>query len=159
MVQSPAMNEVRALFHRWINAWNNQDATGMASCVARDGLVIGFDGSKMTGPAEVESTLSAIFKDHQTARYVTIERKIRMLAPTVALFVADAGMVPRDDTAINPDVNARQTMLAVRTGDQWLIELIQNTPASLHGRRDIALALTEELKSVAKRIRPTHYDA
>jgi uncharacterized protein (TIGR02246 family) len=40
---------VTGLYDRLIGAWNAADAAGMASLISKDGLVIGFDGSQMTG--------------------------------------------------------------------------------------------------------------
>lgn len=151
MVQSPAMADVRTLYQRMVRAWNAQDAVGFASCLAPQGLIIGYDGSKMVGRAGAESSLGEFFRAHPTARFVTIERKIRMLSPTVALYVGDVGMVPRGQHELNPAANARQTMIAVRQGDHWAVELFQSSPAPLHGGPDLALALNEELKETLSR--------
>ncbi len=37
--------------------------------------------------------------------------------------------------------------MAVRRDSAWRIALFQNTPAQLHGRPDLANALTEELRA------------
>ena len=151
MVQSPAMADVRNLYQRLIQSWNDQDARGMATCLSEQGVMIGFDGSKMVGRAEVETSLVGIFREHPVARFVTIERKIRMLSPTVAMYIGDAGMVGRGHHELNPDVNTRHTLIAIRQHDTWSAELFQNTPAALHGRPDLQLALTEELKTALAR--------
>ena len=139
---------VRDRYLSWLDAWNRQDAAGMAACLAPNGIVIGFDGSLMTGPAEVESTLAAIFANHQTGRYYPIVRDVREIAPGVQLLRADTGMVPAGQNEINPDLNAVQTMIAVEHAGVWLIEIFQNTPAALHGRADLRETLTAELRDL-----------
>jgi len=48
----------------------------MAAAIAPDGLVIGFDGSQMSGRDEVAEELGRIFADHETATYVTKVRSV-----------------------------------------------------------------------------------
>lgn len=143
-----SQHAVRDLFQMWLDAWNRQDAAGMAACLAPNGTVIGFDGSLMTGPAEVETTIAAIFAQHQTGRYYPIVREVREIAPGVALLRADVGMVPAGQEEINPDLNAVQTVVAVNRSGRWLIELLQNTPAALHSRADLRETLTAELRDL-----------
>ena len=44
---------VRDVYRRLIDGWNASDAGAMAAAVASEGLVIGFDGSQMSGRGEV----------------------------------------------------------------------------------------------------------
>jgi hypothetical protein len=63
-------------------------------------------------------------------------------------------MIPPDKDDINPDVNAVQTMIAVKKGDAWKVALFQNTPAALHGRPAAAKKLTEELRAALRKQGP-----
>jgi uncharacterized protein (TIGR02246 family) len=99
----------------------------------------------------VGAHLSEIFSHHQTARYVSIVREVRFLAEGVTILSAVAGMVPPDKDDINLEVNAVQTMVAVKTGGAWKVALFQNTPAALHGRPDDAKKLSEELRAALKK--------
>lgn len=139
---------VRALYAAWLDNWNQRDAAGMAALCDAAVNVIGFDGSQMNGRAEIESEISRVFRDHQTAAYVGKVRDVRFLAPTVALLRGVVGMVPPGNTDINPAVNAIQSLVAVRQDDQWRIASFQNTPAQFHGRPDLAEALTQELREL-----------
>ena len=139
---------VRALYAELLDSWNRRDAAAMAALYDGGANVTGFDGSQMNGPAEIESEIDAVFRDHQTAAYVGKVREVRFLAPDVALLRAAAGMVPPGGTDINPATNAIQSLVATRQADQWRIALFQNTPAQLHGRPELAEALTEELKAL-----------
>ena len=48
---------VRDVYRRLIDGWNANDAGAMAAAVASEGLVIGFDGSQMSGRGEVRDEL------------------------------------------------------------------------------------------------------
>jgi hypothetical protein len=50
--------------------------------------------------------------------------------------------------AIEPTLNARQTLVAARSTGAWRIVLFQTTPAQLHGRPELAQQLTEELQQL-----------
>lgn len=139
---------VAALYRELLASWNRRVAAAFAALFADDGVSIGFDGSAMTGPAEIGATLSQIFADHATAAYIYKIRGIRMLAPDVALLLAVVGMVPPGKDDINPAVNALQTVVAVRRGEQWRIAQLQNTPAQYHGRPAVAEALSQELREL-----------
>jgi|SRR6478752_433925 len=139
---------VRDLYDTLIGAWNQQDAAAMAGCFAEAGNIIGFDGSQMTGPAEIEATVSTIFSHHRTGLYYPIVREVRQLGSDVALLRADAGMVPAGQDDINPDLNAVQSLVARNQGGNWRIELFQNTPSALHGQTEARETLTAELRDL-----------
>jgi uncharacterized protein (TIGR02246 family) len=140
------------LYAALIECWNARDATGFAALFEEEGHCIGFDGSEMHGPAEIEAELSRIFTHHETAAYVTKVRDVHSLTEDVALLRAVVGMVPPGQTDINPSVNAVQTMLTRRDGARR-ISLLQNTPAQYHGRPEAAEALTAELRETLRSAR------
>ena len=140
--------EVRALYRALLERWNERDAKGMAALFTDDGSSIGFDGSEMVGPHEIEDTLAAIFANHPTATYVPKVRGVRFLTPGVAVVSAVVGMVPRGQTELNPAVNAVQTVVAAKHGSAWRVAQLQSTPAAYHGRPEAAEALTAELREV-----------
>jgi hypothetical protein len=49
-----------------LERWNKRDSAGFAALFEPEGHSVGFDGSEMHGPAEIESTLEQIFADHET---------------------------------------------------------------------------------------------
>jgi len=57
-------------------------------------------------------------------------------------------MAPPGPSDINPAVNAIQTFIATRRDGPWRIALLQNTPAQLHGRPELAEALGEALRGL-----------
>jgi uncharacterized protein (TIGR02246 family) len=141
-------DEVRELYRALLERWNERDAKGFAALFADDGISIGFDGSDMTGPAEIEATLGAIFASHPTGSYVAKVRGVRAPAPDVAVLHAVVGMVPRGGSELNPAVNSVQTVVAARRGGAWRIAHFQNTPAAYHGRPEKAEALSAELREL-----------
>jgi hypothetical protein len=58
--------------------------------------------------------------------------------------------VPNGKDDIDPALNAVQSMVAVQKGGSWKIAWLQNTPAALHQRPDLAKQLTEELRARLK---------
>jgi uncharacterized protein (TIGR02246 family) len=142
------MEEVSVLYHALLDAWNRHDAVGYAALFADDGYVVGFDGTEMMGPHEIEQSLSAIFADHETGRYVAKVRAERILADEVAILRAVAGLVPAGTSDLNPQLNAIQTLVAKREDEGWRILQFQNTPAQFHGRPEDAEALTNELRTL-----------
>ncbi len=143
-----ATDAVMRLYFQLLGSWNERDAHAYAALFAENAAVVGFDGSQMSGRAEIEATVGQIFADHMTAVYVGKVREVRILAPGVALLRAVCGMIPRGQTDLNPAVNAVQSLLATQHGDEWQIALFQNTPAQFHGRPDLADALSNELRAL-----------
>jgi len=131
-----------------LDGWNKRSASAFAAPFAEDGDLVGFDGSQMTGRAEIASTLQQIFADHLTAPYVSKVRSVRLLSPEVAILRAIVGMVPPGQVDLNPALNAHQTVVAARRNGIWRIELLQTTPAQFHGRPDLVQQMTEELRQV-----------
>src|SRR5947199_5393310 len=117
--------EVRTLYQQLLEGWNQHNADAFAAPFAEDGEVIGFDGSQMTGRAEIASTLGQIFADHVTAPYVSKVRSVRLLSPQVAILRAIVGMVPPGQSDLNPALNAHQTLVAVRHNGTWQVALLQ----------------------------------
>lgn len=139
---------VRALYQRMLDGWNARDGEAMAAPFAGDGEMIGFDGSEVAGRAAISAIMSAIFADHPTPEYVAIVRGVRFPMPDCAILRADTGLIPRGKSDINPDLNARHALVAIRRNGAWAIAHFQNTPAQLHGRPDLVTALTAELRAV-----------
>lgn len=143
-----ADDELRSLYSRLIEGWNAADAEAMAGAVARDGLVIGFDGSQMLGREQVAAELGRIFADHETASYVTKVRSVTAVGDSGGLLLAVAGTVPPRGSELMPERNAIQSVAARRTGDGWEVVLFQTTPARFDGRPELVDALTAELSEL-----------
>lgn len=142
---------VRANFDAFLEQWNRESATAIASLFAADGSMVGFDGSTINGRDEIEFHLGQIFTAHQPAHYVGTTREIRFLSDEVALLRAAVGMVPPGHSDLEPELNAIQTLVAVRHGGDWGIAMLQSTPAQFHGRPDEAERLTTDLRELLRR--------
>jgi uncharacterized protein (TIGR02246 family) len=138
--------QVRRIYKELLDRWNKRDASGMSELFAKDGNIIGFDGSQINGRQEAENVMGKIFSIHQTASFIGIIREIRFLSPEIAILRAVAGMVPQGQSDIDPSLNAVQTLVAAEQQGQWYIALFQNTPAAFHGRLDLSEQLTAELR-------------
>ena len=144
--ESSDESAVRALYRQLLASWNARDAAKFAAPFTDDAEVIGFDGSQMTGRAEIEATLRQIFADHETGAYVGIIRSTRFVAPDVALLRAVSGVVPAGQDDLNPALNAQQALIAIKHDGAWRINFYQSTPAQFHGRPDLVQRLTDELR-------------
>ena len=141
-------NTVRALYRQVLEGWNTRKPQAFTAPFAEDGEVIGFDGSQMSGSAEIAATLQQIFADHVTAPYVSKVRSLRLLSPEASVLRAIVGMVPPGQVDLNPAVNAHQTLIAAKRAGIWRIVLMQTTPAQFHGRPELVQQMTEELRQV-----------
>jgi uncharacterized protein (TIGR02246 family) len=137
----------RDLYARLLDAWNAHDADAFAALFAAEGVSIGFDGSQATGD-EIREHLAAVFGDHETAAYIARVREVRELGADAVLLRAIVGMVPPGDDAVNPNVNALHSLVAVRSAEEWRIALFQNTPAQYHGRPEAVEEHTAEIEQV-----------
>ena len=152
MNQEPVLSRpaVVALYTRLLEAWNRRDAGAFAAQFAEDGSTVGFDGSQLDGRAAIASELGRIFADHTPATYVARVRELRTLGPAAMLLRAVAGMVPPNESAIKPERNAIQSLVAITENGVPRIALYQNTPAQFHGRPALIEQLTRELQRVAE---------
>ncbi|MEA2973066.1 MAG: hypothetical protein QOG82_1524 [Actinomycetota bacterium] len=142
------MDEVEALYRALLDAWNERDASAFGGLFTLAGTMVGFDGSPVGSRASIVEHLTGIFADHQPAAYVAKVREVRELVPGAALLRAVVGMVPPGESAIKPDVNAIQSLVAVARPEGWRVAHFQTTPAAFHGRPEAAAALTAELQEV-----------
>jgi uncharacterized protein (TIGR02246 family) len=112
-------------------------------------VVIGFDGSVSSGKQTISSEMANIFADHETGRYAVKVTSVRELGQHAVILRAIAGLVPPGRTAINPETNSHQSVVAEMQHGQWRIVLFQNTPAQFHGRPSLVEEMTRELQAVA----------
>ena len=150
MNQEPVLSRaaVVALYTRLLEAWNRRDASGFAAQFADDGSTVGFDGSQLDGRTAIATELGRIFADHTPATYVARVREVRVLGSGAVLLRAVAGMVPPNESALKPERNAIQSLVAVAQDGAPRIALYQNTPAQFHGRPELVERLTAELQGV-----------
>ena len=142
-----AERATRELYGRLIEAWNKRNARDFALAFASNGSIVGFDGSQVDGQLEIGAHISEVVSHHQTATFVTIVREVRSLAADVTLLRANAGMIPPGKDELDPEMNAVQSLVAVRKNNKWEVVLFQNTPAKYDERPELRKKLTEELRA------------
>jgi uncharacterized protein (TIGR02246 family) len=143
----------RELYAQLLETWDKRNARDFALQFTSDGNLVGFDGSQVNGQLEIGAHVTEVFTHHQTPRYVSIVREVRLLANDVTLLRANTGLIPSDKDDIDPALNAVQSMIAVQKGGNWKVALFHNTPAAFHQRPDLAKQLTEELRGKVKSTR------
>lgn len=139
-------NEIRLLYYKLIEAWNKREAPGMASLFTEDGNIVGFDGTYVESQTEIGRHLATIFFNHPTAAFVTKIKGIRFVTPEVAHLHSIVSMIPPGENDLKSEVNAIQTLIAVKENQNWKIAQFQNTPAAFHGRPHLVEQMTEELR-------------
>jgi len=137
---------VELIYRQLIESWNETNSRAFADLFAKDGSIVGFDGSQANNRNKIFEHLAGIFADHKPAQFVTIVEEIRWLSNEIALLRAVAGMVPRGKKEINPQTNAIQSLIVVEDKDKFRIALFQNTPAAFHGRPELSKELTGRLQ-------------
>jgi uncharacterized protein (TIGR02246 family) len=146
-IESDDKNKILTLYHEILKQWNKRSAVGMANLFDDDGDLIGFDGSTFNDKGEIEKHLLYIFANHSTPKYVGKIRSIRVLNRQVGILIG--GLVKPDKNDISQELNAVQTLVALKQGnEEWKIAIYQNTPAAFHGRPELGEQLTEELRQV-----------
>jgi uncharacterized protein (TIGR02246 family) len=139
--------ETRDLYARLMEAWDKRNARDYALQFTSDASLVGFDGTQVNGQLDIGAHLTEVFTHHQTPRYVSIVREVRLLATDATLLRANTGLIPAGKNDIDPALNAVQSMIAIQKSGTWKIALFQNTPAAYHMRPELAKQLTEELRA------------
>jgi uncharacterized protein (TIGR02246 family) len=145
-MEQTKLNKIVDLYDQLIKAWNDRNAVKMSGLFAKEGEMIGYDGSQVVGCTEIYKHLHPIFESHLTAPFVKKVKEVRILSSNVVMLRAIAGMVPPGKNDINPQVNTHHTLVATWKNETWQIELFQNTPAQFHGRPDLVESMTDELR-------------
>ncbi len=144
MSQSDDWNaSARRVYFGLLDDWNRQDAAAMAARFAERGSLVGFDGSAIDGRACIESHLKPIFDAHPTPCFVAKVREVRRLGSGQTLLLRAA-------SAIDPQLNAVQTMILSLMDGAYRVEMFQNTPAAFHGRPEDAEKLSAELRELPR---------
>jgi uncharacterized protein (TIGR02246 family) len=147
---TPDRDRCVAVYTALLQAWNDRNANRFADFFTADAVVIGFDGSLMTGRSDIVRQMASIFASHSTATYVAAVRDVAAVRPGVALLRAAAGMVPPGGGTLIDKVNAQQSVVIVDESGAAKVALFQNTPAAFHGRPQAVERMTDELTAIAK---------
>jgi uncharacterized protein (TIGR02246 family) len=147
---------IEACYGQLLAAWNRRDAEAFAALFTHDGHAIAFDGSAMSGRAEIASTLATVFQNERTGTYAASIRDVFEIAPGVVLLRSVVGMIPHDSFDLNLMVKATQSVVFLECDDEAKVVLLQSTPAAFHGRSDVAEVLSLELEQIRRSQRTSH---
>ncbi|MGH2505234.1 MAG: SgcJ/EcaC family oxidoreductase [Ktedonobacterales bacterium] len=140
---------VRALYTDLLRCWNSEDAVRFASLFVADGSIIIYDGTLLSGRAEIAAQFGTIFQRFDTPTFVQIVRKVRFISHDMVILYGAVGMYSLPELLINPTLNAVQTLLAQHCDGDWRIAHFQNTRADFPGRPDLVAAMTRALQREA----------
>lgn len=119
---------VRGLYERLMDGWNQGNGESFAASFAEDGDLIGFDGTHLKGRREIASFHQPLFdKWLKGTRLVGKVKTVRFLSPDVALMQAVGGTVMRGRSEPSPERDSIQTLVATKHGDEWRLAAFQNT--------------------------------
>lgn len=145
-IPSSDEDAIRARSLELARSWNRRDAAAFAACFAEDGTVIAYDGEVVEGRTRIATQLAALFARHETPIYVTAVQRTLCLTSEAAMLRSIGGMYSVADAAINPTLNAVQTLILRKRDGVWRIVLAQTTPAKLDGKPELVKNLTEALQ-------------
>ncbi|GAA4606149.1 uncharacterized protein (TIGR02246 family) [Actinoplanes octamycinicus] len=111
--------------------WQAGDAEAYARLHAADATYVAFDGTVLTGRAEIAAGHRPLFDGiMRGSRLAVVERTIRFPDPATAIVVQRAGIVMRWQrgraTPSKKRLSTNTTILRL-DGDAWLVAAFQNT--------------------------------
>ncbi len=137
---------IRTLCKEMLRAWNTRDANAFAALFTESGAIVGFDGLVLAGSETIANYMSELFAHHETPAYVTVVRWVRFISDDIAIAYCIVGMPSVLTGIINPTLNSVQMLTCSKRDGDWRAELLQNTPAQLHGNAEEVARMTEELQ-------------
>ncbi len=139
---------IENLYIELLSNWNNQNSLGMSELFSEQGIIVGFDGSTITGKNEINAHLTEIFTHHKTATYVAKIKSIQSITSEVFMLQGIAGMIPPEKKEIYPRLNVIQTLVASKKQNKFQIELFQNTHLAFHMNKQLKKDVIKELKEL-----------
>ena len=130
------LRRVRALYTQLMEGWNQGSGEAFAAPFIKDGDLIGFDGVRFRGRAEIIGFHDPLFKTHlKGTRLIGDVTDVRFLGSDVAVMHARGGTIRRGHTRPAPERDSIQTLVAARDDDgEWRLVAFQNTRVRPMGR-------------------------
>jgi len=109
-------------------AWDADDADAFADMFVENGSMLVGD-QQLMNREEIRSYMAAAFSGPYQGTKLTEEPvEIRLLTDSVALVVADGGIVPAGADSVAPDDMVRGTWIIRKTDGDWRIVSRQTSP-------------------------------
>lgn len=119
---------VRALYEELMGGWNEGSGARFAAAFADDGDLIAFDGTYLHGRELIERFHQELFdKWVKGTRLTGAVNDVRFVGPDTAVMHAIGGTIKRRKTKPARARDSIQTLVAVRTGENWRLAAFQNT--------------------------------
>jgi uncharacterized protein (TIGR02246 family) len=145
---------VRDVYQQFMEAWNQGSGAALAEVFTRDGDLVGFDGTQLTGRREIAEFHQRLFDRWlKGSRLVGKVTDVRFLGPDVALMHAVGGTVLRGRRSPAPERDSIQTLVATRDDDGgWRLAAFQNTRLRRmgSGRAFLVMTLSDWLWKVTR---------
>ena len=144
--QEQAISTMRALE----NAWATGDADAYGALHSRTATYIAFDGTVMTGSAEIADSHRALFAGiMKGSRLLTVDRALRLVGEDIIVVVQRAGIVmswQRGRTRPSRKRLSTNTTLLRLIDGTWVVEGFQNTRYRPWSKTLIGRVMTRKAK-------------
>lgn len=119
---------VRQCYENVMTGWNIGSAEAFAATFAKDGHLVGFDGTHLKGRQAITEFQRPLFEKWlKGTRLVGQVTNIEFLTVNLALVHAIGGTIMRGQTKPDPARDSIQTLVMVRREGSWQVLAFQNT--------------------------------
>jgi uncharacterized protein (TIGR02246 family) len=138
---------VQRLYRQLLEGWNCGDGAAFAAPFAEECEFSAFDGSHFTTRQALAEFHQVLFDKWMTGtRLVGRVERVHFLGPDVAVIYAIGGTILRNKTAVSPERDSLQTLVAQRQDGVWRLVTFQNTrlrPIGISGVSFLIWALSD----------------
>lgn len=118
---------IRELPLRMISAWNAGDGEALASVFSDTADFIAFEGTRLTGRAEIAAFHQDIFATVVRGSKLDGEVEfVRLLSPELAVMHARARTTLPGASMPSPSRESMQLFVVAKSGDRWQVEALMN---------------------------------
>lgn len=152
--------EIRRLYDRLLDAWTRGDAEAYGQAFAADVDYVPFDGSRLVGRRAVVDSHDRLFRGVLAGSALVGEvETVRHIHPDIAVVHAFGSVRMPWRSTLPRRRLSRQTLVAVRTDEDWRFTAFQNArvrpmripdPASFPSRASRALARLARLLGIGR---------
>jgi len=147
-------DRIQELYERLKQAWTDNDADAYGACFTEDSDYVSYDGTRAIGRAAMVRNHDRLFRGvlRGSALVGDIE-SIRFLTPDVAIVHGTASVLMPWRWELPRRRLSRQTLVALKTDDQWKFAALHNgrvRPIGLPDPRSLPSRLSHVMASAAR---------
>ncbi len=129
---NPDLAALARLYQRQAETWARGDGKAYATTYTPDADFVNVTGEHMRGRHEIGVKYQRYLANQlKNSRIHTLEEKIDLLSPTLALIIRKGCVLYGAETSCHPNTLSINTSIAVKTSGQWLIRSFHNTLVNL----------------------------